>query len=128
MTATDISQIMYIEDDPDLQEIARLALTEIGGFNVEVFGSGGDALQRAKDIKPDLILLDVMMPDMDGPTTLAELRKLPGYLETPVIFMTAKVQSEEVSKYVGLGALTVIPKPFDPLKLADYLRKLWKTF
>jgi CheY-like chemotaxis protein len=75
---------------------------------------------------PDLILLDVMMPDMDGPATLAELRKLPATATTPVIFMTAKVQAAEVTYYKSIGAIGVVAKPFDPMLLAQQVRTLWQ--
>ena len=95
MTET-LERILYVEDEPDIQEIARVSLETVGGFTVATCSSGREALDRAEEFEPDLLLLDVMMPDMDGPTTLGELRKLPGFGSTPTIFMTAKVQAHEI--------------------------------
>ena len=120
-----LERILYVEDEPDIQAVARLALEHLGGFTVEVCSSGNEALSKITTYAPDLILLDVMMPGMDGPTTLAELRKLPACAATPVVFMTAKVQPQEVAHYLSLGAIDVIPKPFDPMTLADKVRSIW---
>ncbi len=124
MTET-LERILYVEDEPDIQQVARMALELAGGFTVEVCSSGPEALERAPGFAPQLFLLDVMMPGMDGPTTLAELRQLPQLAATPVIFMTAKVQPAEVAQYRELGAIDVIAKPFDPMKLADTIREMW---
>jgi len=124
MTET-LERILYVEDEPDIQQVARMALELAGGFTVEVCGSGPEALERAPGFDPQLFLLDVMMPGMDGPTTLAELRRLPQLAATPVIFMTAKVQPAEVAQYRELGAIDVIAKPFDPMKLSDTIREMW---
>ncbi|MBU1192823.1 MAG: response regulator [Gammaproteobacteria bacterium] len=120
-----LEHILYVEDEPDIQAVARLALEHLGGFNVEVCSSGNEALSKIANYTPDLILLDVMMPGMDGPTTLAELRKTAVCTTTPVVFMTAKVQPQEVAHYLSLGAIDVIPKPFDPMTLADKVRSIW---
>ncbi len=125
MTTT-LHSILMVEDEPDIQTIAKLALESIGGFSVEVCSSGQEALDRVIAVKPDLILLDVMMPGMDGPTTLQALKKLPELIDTPVVFMTAKVQPPEVEHYKELGAKDVISKPFDPMKLADDLKTIWE--
>lgn len=122
---SDLKTILYVEDEPDIREIARISLAEIGGFEVEVCSSGDEALERAAGHQAQLVLIDVMMPGMDGPTTLDHLRRLPGYAQTPVIFMTAKVQPREVDRYMELGALGVIAKPFDPMALAEEVRRLW---
>lgn len=120
-----LKRILYVEDEPDIQAVARLALEHLGGFTVEVCSSGNEALSKIATYIPDLILLDVMMPGMDGPTTLAELRKTAVCAATPVVFMTAKVQPQEVTHYLSLGAIDVIPKPFDPMTLADKVRSIW---
>ena len=124
MTET-LERILFVEDEPDIQQVARMALELAGGFTVEVCSSGPEALERAPGFAPQLFLLDVMMPGMDGPTTLAELRQLPQLAATPVIFMTAKVQPAEVAQYRELGAIDVIAKPFDPMKLSDTIREMW---
>lgn len=122
----ELQKILYVEDDPDIQMIASLALEKVGGFTVKAFSSGRDAIAEAASFGPDLILLDVMMPDMDGPTTLAGLRTEAGLEQIPVVFMTAKVMSSEVDEYRALGAVDVIPKPFDPMTLAERVRKIWE--
>jgi CheY-like chemotaxis protein len=116
---------MYVEDEPDIQMVARLALETLGGFTVEICSSGQEALDKISAFQPQLILLDVMMPGMDGPTTLEKLRKLPPFETTPVVFMTAKVQPSEIASYKQIGAVDVIPKPFDPMLLADNVKKIW---
>lgn len=120
-----LTRILMVEDDPDIQAVARLALEALGGFTVEMCGGGQEALQKAPVFAPDLILLDVMMPDMDGPTTLARLHELPAFRSTPVVFMTARVQQDEVERYKSMGAIDVIPKPFDPMSLADTVKTIW---
>ncbi len=119
-------RVLYVEDEPDIQVVARLALEVLGGFTVEICSSGEEAMVRAPDFKPQLILLDVMMPGMDGPTTLKRLRVLPQFSATPVVFMTAKVQPDEVARYKALGAVDVIPKPFDPMTLAAKVQSIWE--
>lgn len=123
-----LNQILYVEDEADITEIARIALEDIGGFSVIYCSNGREVLERAKDIQPDLILLDVMMPEMDGPTTLHELRKLEYYKSLPAIFMTAKIQADELAKYKEMGAIDVINKPFDPMTLADTIKTIWKRY
>lgn len=120
-----LRRIMLVEDDPDIQIVARLALADLAGFELEVCGSGREALERAPGFAPDLILLDVMMPELDGPSTLRELRRDRSLQATPVIFMTAKAQPDEVAEYRSLGALDVIVKPFDPMALGDEIRRIW---
>ena len=120
-----LSTILYVEDEPDIRTVAQLALETVGGFTVKVCGNGEEALQAGPTFKPDLLLLDVMMPGMDGPTTLAALRKDPLMKNTPVIFMTAKVQPSEIQHYRDMGALDVIAKPFNPMTLAEQVRSIW---
>lgn len=114
-----ISRVMYVEDDPDIRAIAEIALQDVGGFEALLCESGDMALKKTLDFDPELILLDVMMPGMDGPSTLKALRQLDGMAEVPVIFMTARLQSSEIREYRELGAVGVIPKPFDPMTLSD---------
>lgn len=121
-----LMRILYVEDEPDIQTVARLALETLGGFTVAICGSGQEALDRAPDFQPQLILLDVMMPSMDGPTALGMLRALPQFTDTPTIFMTAKVQPAEIAHYLQLGAVDVIPKPFDPMILSSQVQAIWE--
>lgn len=125
MTTPDLKKILYVEDEADIQEVARLALELAGGFEVEVCGSGEEALRVAPEFEPDLVLLDVMMPHMDGPTTFRELRKDSRLARTPIIFMTTKVQAHEIAHYMELGALDVISKPIDLMALPDTVRSIW---
>ncbi len=126
MMTPPLTRILYVEDEPDIQAIARLALETIGGFTVEICGSGSAAVEAAPRFAPDLILLDVMMPGMDGIDTLKALREIPQTVTTPVIFMTAKVQKQEIERYKELGAVDVIPKPFDPMTLATVIKGIWQ--
>ena len=126
MAARTLQRILLIEDEADIQAVAKLALEAIGGFQVETCGSGQAALARAPALGADLILLDVMMPGMDGLTVFNALLALPATRHTPVIFMTAKVQTQEIARYQALGALDVIPKPFDPMTLAATISKIWR--
>lgn len=121
-----LEKILYVEDETDIQEVAKLALEAVGGFEVKLCSSGTDALREAPLFLPDLILLDVMMPGMDGQTTFNELRKIPQLAGTPIIFMTAKVQAQEVERYKEMGALDVITKPFDPMTLSAQIKAIWE--
>ena len=120
-----LERILHVEDEDGIREVAKLALETVGGLAVASCSGGEEALARAPDFKPDLVLLDVMMPDMDGPATLEALRTLPGFADIPVIFMTAKVMAEEISRFKDLGAVDVIEKPFDPMTLADRIKGIW---
>ncbi len=120
-----LKRILMVDDEADIRAIAHLSLTAVGGFTVELCCSGPDAIQKAEGFGPDLILLDVMMPGMDGPTTLKALRAIPSLAETPIVFMTAKVQPQEIAQLVACGALDVLAKPFDPMTLPDSLQRIW---
>jgi two-component system OmpR family response regulator len=120
-----LRKVLMVEDEEDIREVAKMSLEMVGGLQVETCSCGEEALERAKSIAPDLILLDVMMPGIDGPTTLEELRKIPELKQTPIVFMTAKVMQSEIEKYKALGAEDVIPKPFDPMTLSSRLQELW---
>jgi len=120
-----LNKILHVEDEVDIQEVAKMALEVIGGLTVRTCSDGNEALAAAPDFNPDLFLLDVMMPGMDGPATLQALQKLPGFENTPAIFMTAKVMEAEVARFKELGALGVIAKPFDPMTLSDQIKSLW---
>ena len=125
MSSEQLCRIVYVEDEPDIQAVARIALEAVGGFSVLICSSGIEALEKAEAFKPDLLLLDVMMPGMDGPSVLAALRNKPALQQVPAMFMTAKVQPAEVVHFKSLGAADVIAKPFDPMTLANQLREAW---
>lgn len=116
--------IMHVEDEPDIREIAKMSLEMVGGFNVVQFSNGAEAVAQAAQHDPDLILLDVMMPGMDGEETFIELRKLDGFADKPIVFMTAKASQADNTKLLSLGAAEVIFKPFDPMALPDQLRAI----
>lgn len=122
---SELNRILYVEDEPDIQAVAKIALEMVGGFTVKICSSGEEALREVAAFAPDMLLLDVMMPGMDGPSTLKALRALPEAAGIPAVFMTAKVQPPEVAHYKSLGALDVIPKPFDPMVLASQVRAIW---
>jgi len=126
MGAHVLNRILLVEDEPDIQVIAGLALEKVGNFSVEICSSAAEAIEKAPSFAPDLILLDVMMPGIDGPSTLKKLRQIPQTSKTPVIFLTAKVQPPEIERYKQLGAVDVIAKPFDPMKLAAKINKIWE--
>jgi len=124
LSQEDINRILYVEDEPDIQAVAKLALEQVGRFTLEVCSSGKEALDRAEQFSPQLMLLDVMMPEMDGPTTLRKLRNISGLQDIPAIFMTARVQPHEIQEYISMGAVDVIAKPFDPMTLSNQIREI----
>lgn len=116
--------ILYVEDEPDIQTIARIALEKIGKFNLVVCSSGKEALEKVASLVTDIVLLDVMMPEMDGLETFQVLRSRPECADIPVVFMTARVQAHEIKHYLDLGAVDVIAKPFSPLTLANQIKAI----
>ncbi|WPC04987.1 response regulator [Pseudomonas benzenivorans] len=121
----ELNRILHVEDDTSIQAVAKVALEAVGGFKVLSCSSGQEALDQVQGFAPDFILLDVMMPGMDGPQTLERLRTLVDIDLIPVAFMTAKVQPAEIQHYRSLGAREVIIKPFDPMQLAAQVRQIW---
>lgn len=122
----DLRRIMHIEDDPSIQDVARVSLEIVGKFDVCTCSSGQEALARFADFQPQLVLLDVMMPGMDGPTTLQLLQQQFDLTAVTVIFMTAKVQANEIASYKALGAHDVVVKPFDAMTLASQIANIWQ--
>ena len=118
---TDI-RILVVDDEPDIREVVDVSLGLDPEFKMRACVSGADALVMAAEWSPSLILLDVMMPLMDGPATLAKLRKNPRTAHIPVLFLTARTQSDEIEQYISLGAQGVLSKPFDPMTLAASVR------
>jgi CheY-like chemotaxis protein len=115
-------RLLHVDDEPDIRTVVELALSLDPIFEVRSCESGADALTAAAEWQPDVMLLDVMMPVMDGPATLAQLRANPATTAIPVIFMTARAQARETERFRSLGAIGVIPKPFDPMTLAASVR------
>lgn len=125
MANNELKNILYAEDENDIRAIAQVALEDIGDFKLRFCTDGYEVLEVLKQYTPDLILLDVMMPGMDGPTTLRELRKIEGCIDIPAMFMTAKVQTKEIEEYKALGVIDIVSKPFDPMTLAETIKNSW---
>jgi CheY-like chemotaxis protein len=122
----ELQRITYVEDEPHIREIVQLALEELGGFTLHVCESGPEALDTAPIFHPDLVLLDVMMPGMNGIQTFRSLKEMPQLMDTPIVFVTAKAQKHEIQQYKTLGAVDVIPKPFNPITLPADIQAIWK--
>jgi CheY-like chemotaxis protein len=114
-------RILIIDDEDDIREVAALSLETVAGWQVYMANSGAQGLARAIEYQPDAILLDVMMPGMDGPTTFRELRKNPATARIPVLLLTAKVQSSDQRRFADLGVEAILFKPFDPLTLSHQI-------
>jgi len=116
---------MHVDDDDAIRAIAKVALERLGGFTLRSCSSGKEALQCFEAFAPHMILLDIMMPELDGPTTLELLKQEMDLGKVLVVFMTAKVQEQEIARYRALGACDVIIKPFDPMTLSERLHAIW---
>lgn len=123
---SELRKVLYAEDDEDLRLILRFSLEKVGKFEVCGCANGLLALESAPAFEPDLILLDVAMPKMDGLQTFLNLKKMPGLSKVPVVFLTAKAMSHEIDGLTELGATGIIIKPFDPVKLPKQLRLFWE--
>ena len=120
-----LKSILYVEDDLHVRTTAKLVLEVLGKFDVRECRSGREALHAARDYQPDLILLDVMMPELDGVETLALLRRMPHLAHVPALFVTAHTGAGDIARYLDAGAIGVIPKPLVPLRLTGQLYTLW---
>lgn len=127
MNDNPLSSLLYVDDDPDIREIVELSLGLDGSIKVCTSAGGEHALETMRDLRPDLVVLDVMMPGMDGPAILQRMRADPELMTIPVIFMTAKADPREVAHFRGLSAIGVIAKPFDPMSLGSQVRTLWSS-
>lgn len=121
-------KVLIIEDEEDIRRIAAVSLSKLGGMTVIEAASGPDGLQKARTELPDAILLDVMMPLIDGPATLQSLKNDPTTASIPVIFLTAKAMEDELGRLKQLGAAGVLVKPFDPLQLSNQVKSLLTAF
>jgi CheY-like chemotaxis protein len=119
-----LNRVLLVDDDRSIRRIAQIALAEVGHFQVTLASSGQEALNLAQKEQPDLVLLDVMMPEMDGFAVLIKLQKDPTTSAIPVIFMTASVTEDEQLQYRTLGVRGVIVKPFDPMTLAEQIKHI----
>jgi two-component system OmpR family response regulator len=122
-----LRHILCIDDEQDILQVAKLSLEIVGRFKVSLCNDSREAVDLVRSVHPDLIMLDVMMPEMDGPTTLRTLREGKGgeTIVTPVIFVTAKARPDEIKSFQELGAIGVISKPFDPMTLSEDVLKIW---
>lgn len=128
MPINELNKILFVEDEIDIQTIVKFALEKRDKFTVKYCSSGKEALECAEEFAPDLILLDVMMPDMDGIATFQSIKKILSLKDTPVIFMTAKAQANDIMDYKKIGAFDVISKPFNINNLAITLREIWNRY
>lgn len=119
--------ILYAEDEEILQKIVKYALERFGNYSVMTCDDGTQAVAAALKYRPDLIILDVMMPGKDGLTAFEEIRAIPEVADTPIVFMTARIQPDEVEVYRKIGAVNVIGKPFEPSHLPDIISEIWSN-
>ena len=122
-----LRRILLADDEPDVLEISRIALETVGGFEVEVCGSGGELLQRLPEFKPDLVIIDFLMPDMAGLEVLQGVRHVAGFETTPVVFLTGVIRGADLETLGVSDAEEVIFKPFDPMTLAERINRIWNT-
>ena len=121
-----LERILYLEDDITLQQIVNVSLGQVGGYEIKICDSGKNLLEIAKEFNPNLFLLDIMLPDMSGPSVLGELRKNPDYADTPAIFISAKFIGHELASYRKLGVSAIIRKPFDPILLPKIIQAIYE--
>lgn len=121
-----LHRVMHVEDDESIRAVAEIALIDVAGFELLSCDGGHSALAQVEAFAPELILLDVMMPQMDGLQTFAALKQIPSLIKVPVVFMTAKIQHAEKQQYLDAGAIAVIDKPFDPMLLGETLQSLFQ--
>jgi CheY-like chemotaxis protein len=126
MPVRPLSKVCYVEDDEDIQRIVRLSLERVGKMTVQIVGDPNTAIDVMKSFGPDLVLLDWMMPGMDGPTLFRAMKQYPETSSLPVVFITAKASQSELDELATLGAVGAISKPFSPRDLPDLLRAIWE--
>jgi len=124
----DLQRLLLVEDEDDIRAVTQIALKATSSFDLRMCADGEQALAILDEFQPQLIILDVMMPRMSGIELYKEIRKRPGFDQTPILFMTAKVQAGEIERYHNLGAADVIKKPFSPVTLAETIRSVWTAF
>lgn len=128
MTEPKLKKVLIAEDEPDIRRVLRISLELIGGLEVKECENGKIAIEEANDFKPDLILLDVMMPVMDGKTTIKILKENADFDNIPIVFLTAKAMEEDIISFKELGATDVLTKPFNPGTLHEELKIIWNKF
>lgn len=122
----ELKKILYAEDEQDVQTIVEMIIQSMSDYEIKICDNGRLLLECVEDYNPDLILLDVMMPEMDGPTAFEKLQENPKTKNIPVIFMTAKAQIHEVKIFKETGVIGVITKPFDPVLLCSKIKEIWE--
>lgn len=127
MGAITLQRILLADDEPDILEVARIALEIVGGYEVSACTSGAELLERLPGFDPDLVVIDVLMPDMAGLEVLEKVRATPGYEKVPVIFLTGLVRDEDLEELRQSGVTEIIRKPFDPMTLADQIDGVWEA-
>ena len=125
MPAQPLNRICYVEDDPDIQRIVRMSVERVGKMTIEVVGDSTKAIEAIRAFKPDLVMLDWMMPLMDGPAVFRAMRDHPDLKSVPVVFITAKASQKEMDELRALGVAGTISKPFSPKELPDQIRAIW---
>lgn len=121
----ELNRILHVDDEPDIREIVRLSLEMVGGFEILQVASGHEALEKIEAFAPDMVILDVMMPGLDGEQTFTQMRQIEGFSTTPIVFMTARASGSDSETLHRLGATDVLVKPFDPMALPDQIREIW---
>lgn len=121
-------KVILVDDEEDIRKVGRLSLEAVGHFTTAVVSSAREGFDLARSDRPDVIVMDMMMPDVDGLTALAELQSIPDLKDIPVIFMTAKAQPAEIAHYLELGAIGVVRKPFDPMTLPNEINSLMQAW
>lgn len=116
--------VLLVDDEDDIREVAQMSLEMTAGWKIESANNGAAGIEKALEVSPDAILLDVMMPDMDGPSTFLKMREIPALSNTPVILLTAKVQAADKERFKEIGVSGVIAKPFDPMSLANQVNEI----
>jgi two-component system, OmpR family, response regulator len=123
----ELKRVAYVDDDDTVRAVAEVALVDLGGLEIAAFGSGAEALEGLCGSAPDLILLDQVMPGMDGFEVMRRLRAMAQFEHTPIVFLTGRAQAHDVETYMARGAAGVISKPFDPMTLSDCVRAIWSA-
>jgi CheY-like chemotaxis protein len=121
-----LQRVLVADDEPDLLEIARIALETLGGYEVVTCQSGSELLRLLPEFEPDLVVVDVLMPDMGGIEVFNALRREPRYEDLPVVFLTGLVLERDLEELRASGAADIIAKPFDPMTLADRIGRIWE--
>jgi len=122
-----LQRILLADDEPDILEISRIALETVGGYEVAVCESGTRFLQLVVEFDPDLVIIDALMPDMNGLEVLAAMRRIEGFEETPAVFLTGLVLERDLRELRQSGAVDVVTKPFDPMALPQRIQGIWKA-